>query len=40
MMSRDTEEEFDSQWAVAQLDDHFKQTKKSIHTFQTTLFQL
>ena len=33
MMSRDTEEEFDSQLAVAQQDD---QARKSIHTFQTT----
>ena len=37
MMSGDTEEEFDSQWAVAQLDDHFKQNKKVYSYFSNNL---
>ena len=37
MMSCDTEEEFDSQWAVAQLDDHFKQNKKVYPYFSNNL---
>ena len=37
MMSRDTEEEFDSQLAVAQQDDHFKQNKKVYSYFSNNL---
>ena len=37
MMSRNTEEEFDSQWAVAQQDDHFKQNKKVYSYFSNNL---